>query len=795
MRKTISVFFLLLGYLSGIACPIYVRVSNQEGLPLSDITVIINQEAVGSTDHEGALVLNLDDGDYRLQLRTGHKVHLETDISVNCRKQNTFTFMLSQTPSDPIELEEVAVFSVTEARRLEQSPFAVQAIDLGGSYHKGGDIGEVLNRTSGVKLRSDGNIGAPVQINLGGLQGKAVRLFKDGIPIELFGHGFSLGTIPINMLERVEIYNGVMPIYLASDALGGGVNLVSRSEHERTAELSYEIGSFNTHRATVNAVWQDDRQKWYVGTNSSFNYSDNSYVVNAPFYAQETGITEYRDTKRFHDAVRSYYVETFAGLQNTAWADDIRLTLINSSFFKEIQHDAEMNKVYGEPYSRESNYTSLLNYKKAFLDERLKVNALGTYSFFHTRFIDTATVRYGWDGEILGRSLSPGEINLGNNQRLDYHFFSSRLNVSYDLSPRHALDFSELYYQQNRRGSDPLGAITAVERIDVLTVPAVYRKNNLALGLRSTWLDKQVETILALKHYHFNTRGYTTDNYGLGWQTSSRGQQLGYLAGLRWNKGRYLLKASYEFANRLPDELEIFGDALLVKENMALRPEKSHNANLNAQYTLGNEESHLKLAANLFYRRVRDIIFLQLDIPFSRYINYDQAAVQGFEFEANYFVNRYVTFGSNVTYQDIRRVDIQEAMFKNLEGSRVPNVPFLFGNVWLNAYVDNVLQQTDRVEINWNGNYTHRFFLKAVPKNQEPGLFEPVADFQTSLIIPRDGRLGQFVNNVGLYYHFANSKLSCSGEIRNIGNTKLYDNFNVQKPGRSFHFKVVYQIL
>ncbi|WP_010601475.1 hypothetical protein [Pedobacter agri] len=96
--------------------------------------------------------------------------------------------------------------------------------------------------------------------------------------------------------------------------------------------------------------------------------------------------------------------------------------------------------------------------------------------------MDTATVRYGWDGQIIGSNLRPGEINLGNNQQIDYQFFFSRLIASYQLSAKHTIDFSQMHYEQHRKGSDPLGAISAIERIDVLGVPAVYQKITLALG-------------------------------------------------------------------------------------------------------------------------------------------------------------------------------------------------------------------------------------------------------------------------------------------------------------------------
>ncbi|WEK33555.1 MAG: TonB-dependent receptor plug domain-containing protein [Candidatus Pseudobacter hemicellulosilyticus] len=749
----------------------------------------------GYTDRQGILSVELANGPHTFMFYEEGILVLDTTITIHCDSLQQFRFVINGKWNRAAQLEEVSVYSRTAKQLMDISPFSVQAIDLQKEYNKGGDVSEVLNRASGIILRTDGNIGAPVQVNLGGLQGKAVRIFKDGIPVELFGHGFSLGTIPLNMLERVEIYKGVMPLYLASDALGGGINLVSRQESKKTLELSYEVASFNTHRITGNGLWHSKDRKWYIGANSSFNYSDNDYKVNVPVYAEGTGVRIFKDLPRFHDAVRTYYAEAFAGIRNRKWVDDLRFTLVASSFYKEIQHDGIMDKVYGGPHSKEQNITGLLNYRKSFLKNRLKVNVLAVYSLFNTKFTDTSTVRYGWDGQLLGTGLRPGEINLGNLQQIDYKFFSSRLNLSYRLSPDHVLDLSGLYYQQDRKGSDPLGAITAVEKIDVLTVPAVYRKSNIGLGLRSEWFNKRVESIIALKHYYFYTKGYTTDNFGLGWQSSVSNNQPGYLAGLRWNNEQFMAKLSYEYANRLPDENEIFGDGLMTKENMSLKPEKSHNVNLNGQYTLESEKHTLTLSAGLFYRKVKDIIFLQLDIPFNRYINYERSEIKGFEVEANYTPYKLFDLGFNVTYQDIRRVDIEESMFRFLEGSRIPNVPYLFGNTWLRKEFNSLLSKNDRVELNWNAHYTHRFFLYAIPKQAEPTLFGPIEKVQTSMLIPNDSRVGQFSHNVGLYYHFPNKRLSLSAECRNLSNVKLYDNFNIQKPGRSFHLKFVFQFL
>lgn len=779
----------LAGVFYSYACPVRFQVEDHLGNPLSNITILVNSKTTGVSNNLGVLHSSLESGNYTIELINPDGTKLKQTISVDCNKENHFKFTFENSDKKTADLQEVLVKNKTIKTQIEESPFSVQVIDFKKQYDKAGDVGDFLNRASGVKLRTNGNIGSQVQINLGGLQGKAIRIFKDGVPIELFGHGFSLGTIPVNMLDRVEIYKGVMPVYLASDALGGGVNLVSRTSNKNFAEVSYEIASFNTHRATANLYLQN-KNNFYGGFNGSLNYSDNDYKVNVPI--QNATNEEYKTVRRFHDLSRSNYAESFIGLKEKTWADDLRLTLIYSDFYKQIQNDAQMVNVYGQAYSKEQNYTGMINYKKKFFDDRLKVSFLTNYSHFNTRFIDTATVRYNWNGDIIGSNLQPGEIRAGNLQKLKYNLVSSRLNMEYQLSDRNFLEFSELFQYQRRKGTDPLGAISPIDGTDVMTIPAVYRKDNMALAWRSLWLDNKLESIAAGKYYHYNTNGYTTDNYGAAWKSSKDDSEFGYLGGLKWAEKNYLIKFSYEYATRLPDESEIFGDAVMIRENLDLKPEKSQNLNLNAEYAILRENSSLTFSGGIFYRNAKDGIFLQYDIPFSRYINYEQTEIKGFEFETNYAPVKWLNAGFNVTYQDIRRVGIQEATFRYLNDSRVPNIPFLFSNFWANVYFKNIINDGDNLNFTWNANYTHRFFLVAIPKNQEPSLFGPVKDFQTSLIIPKDGRTGQFSNDLGVYYHFASHKTTVAAECRNIGDVKLYDNFNVQRPGRSFHLKLVY---
>src|SRR5690606_14882056 len=92
------------------------------------------------------------------------------------------------------------------------------------------------------------------KFSLNGFSGKSVKFFLDGIPMDNFGPALSLNNFPSNMAERIEIYKGVVPISLGADALGGAVNIITRS-NSNYLDASYSVGSFNTHQLGLNGAY------------------------------------------------------------------------------------------------------------------------------------------------------------------------------------------------------------------------------------------------------------------------------------------------------------------------------------------------------------------------------------------------------------------------------------------------------------------------------------------------------------------------------------------------------------
>jgi len=80
------------------------------------------------------------------------------------------------------------------------------------------------------------------------MSGSAVKVFMDGVPAANYGQSFSLNSIPPALIERIEIYKGVVPGYLADDALGGAINVVTKQGKKNAFNASYSLGS---HAARV----------------------------------------------------------------------------------------------------------------------------------------------------------------------------------------------------------------------------------------------------------------------------------------------------------------------------------------------------------------------------------------------------------------------------------------------------------------------------------------------------------------------------------------------------------------
>ena len=216
-------------------------------------------------------------------------------------KDNYLRFELAE---DAHSLNEVIVKGLSQAEKVQRLAYNVSLIETTQLKNTTLDLSSVIDKISGVKIRSTGGVGSESNVTLNGFSGRHVKIFIDGVPMDGMSSAFGLNNIPAGLAKRVEVYKGVVPVELGGDALGGAINIVTDHTRRTRVNASYSFGSFNTHKSNVYAEWTS-KKGFYVSLNAYQNYSDNDYKVNIDHYTRfgENGNTVvYEDLKvrRFH---------------------------------------------------------------------------------------------------------------------------------------------------------------------------------------------------------------------------------------------------------------------------------------------------------------------------------------------------------------------------------------------------------------------------------------------------------------------------------------------------------------
>ena len=243
---------------------------------LNGVNVFVeNTKIKTKTDQNGNFKISYKKGEATLVFSLDGYKKLKKKINFGS-EESPLNIQLAE---DHAAVQEVVVHGKGKVKALQDGAFTVNAIDVAKLANTTADLNQVLNRTTGIKVRQQGGIGSDYNFSINGMSGKAVKFFIDGVPLEMLGKGVDLSTLPVNMPDRVEIYKGVVPIHLSTDAMGGAVNIITPSSSKNYLDASISLGSFNTQRINLNGQFKDDKTGIIMRINSFYNHSDNNYLM------------------------------------------------------------------------------------------------------------------------------------------------------------------------------------------------------------------------------------------------------------------------------------------------------------------------------------------------------------------------------------------------------------------------------------------------------------------------------------------------------------------------------------
>ncbi len=737
-----------------------------------------------STNADGNFTLAANAGTHTLVVTfVGHKsINQVVQVAANANVDAGTLRLVSASA-----MQEVQVQGETQSRQIKNQGFQVNVVDLKSQYNLNIDINQVLNRTSGVRVREDGGLGANFTFSLNGFTGRQVKFFLDGIPMDNFGPSLTLNNFPANMAERVEVYKGVVPVSLGADALGGAVNIVTRS-NPNYLDASYSYGSFNTHRASLNHAYTNVNTGFTVRTNAFYNYSDNDYKVKVQPIDLVTGQQgALQKVKRFHDGYQSIGAQVEAGVTGKKYADKLLVGLIAAGNNKDIQTGVTMNQVFGARTSNSHSIIPTLKYKKTDLFVKgLDLSLYSAYNMTRNQFIDTAHVRYNWLQQTVPSStaeLSRSQLKNRDNEAL------ITANLTYALKTHYAVSINYVTTDFRRKSSD-------VENPDNVTFLYPQKLNKQIVGLA---LQQKFDRFTAYafgKAYVLDVKSFEQVGNGTGvasYQPSfTNSTHYGYGAAAGYFIVPELqVKTSYEHTYRLPEAVELLGDGLYTRRNSALKPENSDNINVGALYTFNLTGEHrFNIEADYIFRNAHN--YIRLDQaqtqPIDRqYINVGPVQTNGVEGAIRYSWKNRLHADVNATYQSItdRQKTFSSTNFQgttispNLNyGYRIPNTPYLFGNANVGYVFSRVGGDRNTLDINYSVNYTKKYYL--TPNQLGSGNTDAIPT--------------QVAHNLIANYAIRSGRYNVALECRNFTNNDLYDNYLLQKPGRAFFVKVRYFI-
>ena len=678
---------------------------------------------------------------------------------------------------DSVMLGDVTVIGKSKTQRLREGALTVNAVDISSMIGSINSINGVVDRTAGVKIREEGGVGSDFDMSINGMSGSSVRYFIDGVPLDSKGSGVTLGNLPVSMIDHVEIYKGVVPTWLNNDVLGGAVNIVTHRKKTNYLDASYGFGSFHTHKADVNGQYVL-KGGMTIRPTFGLSYSKNDYLMK-DVEVWDEDVRKYlpRDRRRFHDDYLSVFGQVEVGVTDKPWADEFFVSASYQQVNKELQTGQVQTRVIGMAERESEAWSVGARYqKREFLLKRLSASLSFSHTWDHSVTTDTARRQYDWNGDYIRSSRNEINGRAHSLRHFKRPLTIARADLRYAFSDQHLLNLS---YALNRTGNNRW------DEVDQSFEPAndVLAKHVIGLSYNQLLFGERMSNTFFLKDY---VNYLSVEQTDLPFITGSREavgsntqNSLGGGVGTRFEVMPELaVKASYEHSVRLPLARELLGNGTTVYANVALKPESSDNVNLGLFGTLRTGEHTLYYEANGFLRFVDNYIQPQITEKegMMQYTNEPAVHIKGVEGELRYDWNKRLSVVGTMSWQDARsrqryKSDGKPSVIFN---DRVPNRPWLFASAEARYTFRNLLQKRDRLSLGADYQWVHWFFLS----------WESYGQKDTKARIPEKSIVG-----TNLTYSWHDERYSVSLDCQNLFDQTVYDNYKLQKPGRSLFAK------
>ncbi len=730
-------------------------------------TVVCTKLNIGTTtDNKGFYSLKIPNGTYSLEFSF---VGYDTFIKQIVVKNSDINLDVSLKKSTNL-LENVIVIGKSNARKIRERAMPISVIEVKKISGTVSTVDDVLAKTSGITIRNSGGLGSGSRISLRGLEGKRIGIFIEGLPMSDNNDYNSLNTIPVDVIERIEVYKGIVPAKFGGSAIGGAVNIVLKEYPPHYLEVKYTNASYNTHKGSVGLKRNFPEKGFMFGLSGGYTYSDNNYKMELPLNKKIV-------VERNHDN----YTKKSVGASFSSkkwWFDELELESACIFTSKDIQ-GIEHNIQFANQKADVLSVVNKLEKDNILIDGLdLYINTIFSYSIF--QFNDTASHRYKWDmTPYVPASSFGGEIGADANSAYNKSYdFIQRTNLNYIINKSNAINLNSQYHYIKGMPTDTLR-------------DAVFRHKTTFNSLMHSWVaglsyeynsaNGKLANILSGKFYYYNMESLKLTHLSSPETEKISGTKsdFGISNALRYRfSDKFLVKTSLAYDIRLPNAQELLGDGFLTVSAPDLQPEKNISSNLSFMYDRFHNLKHLQIELNLFYMQLVNMIrFVPSNMLQAKYDNFGEMQSLGIELDLKFDITNWLYFFYNTTYQDLR--DTRKLIDGNKRNfnyhDRMPNIPYLLANAGIELHKENLVFNNSKSRLFFNASFVEEYYYKFRQSNYD----EPK--------IPRS-----VVFNLGIEQTLFDRKILLGFQMNNLTNQKILSEFNRPMPNRNYAFKIRY---
>jgi iron complex outermembrane receptor protein len=175
---------------------------------------------------------------------------------------------------------EVTVPGARVLRRAAEADGTASTVIAGDRLNRPGQSSaDLLRSVPGVQVARSGSTSDVATASLRGATSAQTPIYLSGVLLNDDLGGFAdLSTVPLWMIERVEVYRGNAPEHAERLGIGGAILLHPRLPRNDELRAATGIGSFGERSAAVSGVVASERSAALVGVQRSRAQNDYAYL-------------------------------------------------------------------------------------------------------------------------------------------------------------------------------------------------------------------------------------------------------------------------------------------------------------------------------------------------------------------------------------------------------------------------------------------------------------------------------------------------------------------------------------